>query len=91
MVGAVGEVPKIDLTFLWQKELKLEGTVFYGEEEWRGRKARTFDATLELLTSTRAPLAQLVTHHFPLEGYAEAIDVNVDRQKHRSVKAVFQL
>jgi L-iditol 2-dehydrogenase len=91
MVGAAGEVPKIDLTFLWQKELKLEGTVFYAEEEWRGRRARTFEAVLELLGTTRAPLASLVTHKFPLERYGEAIDVNLDRQAHRSVKAVFRI
>ena len=91
LVGAAGIVSGLDLTFVWQKELKLEGTVFYGHESWRGGRARTFDATLELLASTRAPLASLVTHRFPLEEYAKAIDVNVARGASRSVKAVFAI
>jgi threonine dehydrogenase-like Zn-dependent dehydrogenase len=52
---------------------------------------RTFEATLDLMTTTSAPLAKLVTHRFPLEEYAKAIEVNVDRKKHESVKAVFAL
>ena len=92
MVGAAGVLPPIDMTFVWQKELKVEGTVFYGTEDFRSRRARTFAVTLELLTSTpaRARLAELVTHHFPLEDYARAIEVNLDRKKHKSVKSVFR-
>jgi threonine dehydrogenase-like Zn-dependent dehydrogenase len=89
LVGAAGVVSELDLTFVWTKELKIEGTVFYAQESFRGRKARTFEATLELLTSTRAPLASLVTHRFALEDYARAIEANVDRERYRSVKAVF--
>ena len=91
MVGNVGVLPAIDMTFLWNKELSIEGSVFYGTEAWRGRRARTFDATLELLASTRAPLAGLVTHRFPLESYGDAIEVNLDRRQHQSVKAVFMI
>jgi threonine dehydrogenase-like Zn-dependent dehydrogenase len=90
LVGNSGQMA-LDTTFVWNKELKIEGTVFYGNEEFRGRRARTFDATLELITSTRAPLARLVTHTFPLEQYAEAIEVNLDRGKHKSVKAAFRI
>jgi threonine dehydrogenase-like Zn-dependent dehydrogenase len=91
MVGAAGVLPPIDMTFLWQKELKLEGTVFYGHEAWKAGRARTFEVCLELLTSTpsQAKLGALVTHKFPLEDYAQAIEVNLDRRAHKSVKAVF--
>jgi threonine dehydrogenase-like Zn-dependent dehydrogenase len=81
--------PTLDLTFLWHKELKVEGTAYYAEEDWKGRSARTFEATLELLGSTRAPLAALVTHRYPLGDYARAIEASVHRTAHRSVKAVF--
>jgi threonine dehydrogenase-like Zn-dependent dehydrogenase len=91
MVGNAGVMSKIDLSFVWQKELAILGTVFYGTEDFRGKRARTFEATLELLASTTAPLANLVTHRFPLEGYARAIDANIDRRAHRSVKAVFEI
>jgi threonine dehydrogenase-like Zn-dependent dehydrogenase len=89
LVGAAGIVPRLDWTFVWQKELKIEGTAYYGVESWSGGRARTFEATLELMSSTRAPLASLVTHRFPLEEYAKAIEVNLDRAAHLSVKALF--
>jgi len=91
LVGAAGILPNLDMTFVWSRELKVEGTVFYGHEEWRGRRARTFDATLELLGTTKAPVDSLVTHKFPLERYAEAIDSNLDRTEYRSVKAAFDV
>ena len=91
LVGAAGVLPSLDWMFVWTKELKIEGTVFYAMEDWRGRRARTFDATLELMTSTRAPLASLVTHRHPLEEYGAVIDENVDRRAHRSIKSVFAI
>lgn len=39
LVGAAGVVPNIDLTTVWTREQKLEGTVYYGFEEWRGERA----------------------------------------------------
>jgi threonine dehydrogenase-like Zn-dependent dehydrogenase len=91
LVGAAGILPSIDMTFVWSRELKVEGTVFYGQEDWKGGRARTFDACLELLTTTRAPIDSLVTHTFPLEGYARAIDASLDRKETRSIKAVFDV
>jgi threonine dehydrogenase-like Zn-dependent dehydrogenase len=60
-------------------------------EAWRGRRARTFDACLELLTTTSLPVDSLVTHSFALQDYPRAIDSNLDRREHRSIKAVFDL
>jgi L-iditol 2-dehydrogenase len=91
LVGAAGILPNIDMTFVWSRELKLEGTVFYGHEEWRGQRARTFDACLELLTTTALPVDSLVTHTFPLGEYARAIECNLDRGRHRSIKAAFDV
>ena len=91
LVGAAGILPTLDLTFVWSRELKIEGTVFYGHEDWKGGRSRTFDATLELMTTTTAPLGSLVTHTFRLEEFAAAIDCNVDRRENKSIKAVFDL
>lgn len=90
LVGNSGQI-SLDTTFVWNKELKIEGSVFYGTEDFRGKRARTFDATLELMTSTKAPLGRLVTHTFALEEYAKAIEANLDRGAHQSVKAVFRI
>jgi len=86
LVGAPGVLPSLDWTFVWQKELRVEGTSYYAHESWRGGRARTFAATLELMTTTRAPLASLLTHRFGLEDYARSLDATIDRGAHRSVK-----
>jgi threonine dehydrogenase-like Zn-dependent dehydrogenase len=91
LVGNAAVLPPLDMTFVWAKELKIEGTVFYGNENWRGKRARTFEVCLDLLTTTQAPVGALLTHTFPLGHYRQAIDVNLDRRQSKSVKAVFDL
>ena len=91
LLGAAGSLPKVDWTLLWAKELRVEGTVFYGTDEWRGRRSRTFAIVRELLASTSAPLASLVTHHFTLESYEQLVRANVDRGRSGALKTVFDL
>jgi threonine dehydrogenase-like Zn-dependent dehydrogenase len=89
LLGGAGELPKIDWTFVWAKELRVVGTLAYGYEAFHGERRRTFEVTLELLAGTRLPLASLVTHTFALEEYGRAIETNLDRRGTRSIKTVF--
>ncbi len=91
LVGAAGLLPHVDWTLLWAKELRVEGTVFYGTESWRGTRARTFAIVRELLASTQAPLACLVTHRFALEDYEQLVRANVERGRSGALKTVFDL
>lgn len=88
LVGGAGVLSSVDMSTVWARELRLEGTVYYGHEDWRGERRRTFEVALELLSGTRSPAGSLVTHKLPLERYAEAIEVSVQRAASRSVKAV---
>lgn len=88
LVGAAGVIDGLDLSTVWTRELNIEGTVYYGHETWPDARRRTFDITLELLAGTKRPLASLVTHKLPLERYADAIEINLDRRATRSVKTV---
>ncbi|MFO0659197.1 MAG: zinc-binding dehydrogenase [Polyangiaceae bacterium] len=88
LVGAAGINPNLDLTTVWTKEVKVEGTAYYGYERYKNERRRTFDITLELLAGTSRPVGDLITHRFPLDEYARAIEVNLDRRGTRSVKAV---
>ena len=91
VVGAPGTVGAMDLSFLWSKELKIKGTVAYGNEDIPGKgKQKTFDLALEAMTDATlgAPLDRLVTHTLPLERYQEAVAINVSRARYRSVKTL---
>lgn len=89
LVGAPGELPGLDWTFVWARELTLLGTVGYGVEHWRGESLRTFDLTKRLLLEQPLPVEALVTHEFPLSRYAEAIAANLNRARSHALKTVF--
>jgi L-iditol 2-dehydrogenase len=88
LVGAAGILPNLDLTQLWMKEISIKGSVYYGWENHQGKRQRTFAITRELLEQSGTKVQALVTHSVPLEQYAHAIEVNLDRRTHQSVKSV---
>jgi len=93
LVGCAGEIPKLDLSFVWAKELRLVGTLAYGHATRPGTTdtARSFAITLELLQGSSRPVEALVTHRLPLAEYGEALEVSLHRKAHQSVKAVLTL
>ena len=91
IAGCQGVVPKIDLTFVWSRELRIVGTCAYGWcNDLEGERRRTFDVTIDLIADDEALLAPLVTHSFSIDRYREAIEVSVDRRASKSVKAVIR-
>lgn len=92
IAGCQGLVPKIDLTFVWSREITVLGTVGYGYAPGPdGARRRTFDLTIDLVSSDEERLAPLVTHTFPIEKYGDAIDACVDRRSSRSVKVLLSI
>ena len=94
LLGCAGQLRKLDLTFLWAKELRVQGYVGYGAEEWRGRRPHTFEVTLERmaaeLASGSAALDGLVTHVFPLAQYRDALRAAYDHRRSKAVKVVLE-
>lgn len=88
LLGCAAEIPKLDLTFVWAHELEIKGFQCYGDEEWRGRIAHTFDVTHEMLLETGAPVEDMVTHVYPLGQYRDALSTTVNRRKTGSVKVL---
>ncbi len=89
MLGMPGQVT-VDLTGLWQREIRLFGTYAYGTEQLaHGPARRTFDLAFELVAA--ADLGRLVSATYPLARYSDAI-VHAANAGHRgAVKIAFDL
>ncbi|MEX2466501.1 MAG: alcohol dehydrogenase catalytic domain-containing protein [Gemmatimonadota bacterium] len=88
MLGCAAEIAKLDLTFVWARELDVKGFVGYGREEWRGGTPHTFEVTHDLLLETLAPVDRMVTHVYPLGDYRRALSTAANRRKTGSIKVL---
>ncbi len=84
MPGHVG----VDLTGLWQREIRLVGAYAYGPEPAAGGR-HSFDLAMEMVE--RAGLDRLVSAAYPLERYADAIDHASHAGGRGATKIVFDL
>lgn len=78
----------IDLTPLWQREIRLAGAYAYGPEPACGGR-HSFELAMELIQS--AGLERLVSAAYPIDRYAEAIDHAAAAGRRGAVKIVFDL
>ncbi len=69
-----------DLTPVWHQEVDLLGSIAFGTEDWRGRKAHTFDLVIEMLQEGVLTDEGLITHRFPFEAYRKAIETATDKR-----------
>ncbi|MFZ0059143.1 MAG: zinc-binding dehydrogenase [Acidimicrobiales bacterium] len=88
LVGMPGIV-RVDLAPLWQREIALVGAYAYGTEEVPEGSRRTFALAFELVVE--AQLERLVSAHYPLERYEEAVRHAASAGRRGSVKVVFDL
>ena len=90
MLGCAAEIKKLDLTFVWSRELEVKGFTGYGLERFRGEQRHTFEITHDLLLETGAPVDRLVTHVFPLNQVRQALGVAGNRRKSKSIKVLLE-
>ena len=90
VLGCSAQIKKLDLTFLWARELHARGFLGYGTEAWDGRKLHTFEITRELLLRKPIPADRIVTHIFPLDQYREALKAAGNRRRSGAMKVVLQ-
>jgi threonine dehydrogenase-like Zn-dependent dehydrogenase len=76
----------VDLTPLWQQQIRLQGAYAYGVEPSIGN-VRTFAAAMELVA--RLDLGRLVSARYPLGRFADAIDHAAHAGARGAVKIVF--
>jgi threonine dehydrogenase-like Zn-dependent dehydrogenase len=87
LLGMPGHVG-IDLTSLWQREVRLIGAYAYGPEPAAAGR-HSFDLAMELVDS--AGLERLVTAAYTLDRYADAIEHAASAGRRGAVKVVFDL
>lgn len=87
LAGMPGPV-KVDLTGLWQREIRLAGAYAYGPEPAADGR-HSFDLAMEVVED--AGLDRLVTAAYPLDRYADAIDHAAHAGGRGATKIVFDL
>jgi threonine dehydrogenase-like Zn-dependent dehydrogenase len=90
VLGCSAQIRKLDLTFLWSRELEIRGFLGYGKETWDGREFHTFEITRELFLRKPLPIDQIVTHIFPLDQYKEALKAAMNRGRSGAMKVALQ-
>jgi len=90
VLGCSAQIRKLDLTFLWSRELEIRGFLGYGTEAWDGRELHTFEITREFLLRKPLPIDRMVTHIFPLEQYREALKAASNRRRSGAMKVVLK-
>jgi threonine dehydrogenase-like Zn-dependent dehydrogenase len=88
LVGMPGAV-RVDLAPLWQREITITGAYAYGVEDRDGQMVSTFDLAFELVEA--CGLSRLVSAHYPLDRYEEAVRHAAAAGRRGSVKIVFDL
>lgn len=90
LIGSVAEVKRLDLTLAWARELRINGNYVYGREASVPGLPHTFDHLIRLLGEQPGlPVAELVTHRFPLDRWRDALRTAMGRGRNASVKVVF--
>jgi len=88
LVGMPGVV-RVDLAPLWQREIVLAGAYAYGTETTPEGTRSTFDLAFELVAE--ADLGRLVSGHYPLECYEDALEQAANAGRRGAVKVVFDV
>ena len=82
VVGVFGEKPVINLGYVQDRELNLIGTAMYQKTD--------FEGAIELVTSGKIHLDELLTHRFAFEDYLQAYHT-IERSNGEYMKVMIEL
>ncbi len=92
LVGIDLHMMKIDLTPIWHQEINLLGSRAHGLENWPigSLEHRTsFAVATELIEQGYLHPEFLITHHYALNNYQNAIQTAIAKTQSRAIKVVF--
>lgn len=87
MLGTAGR-QKVDWSLVWWRELTVLGTVVYATEK-DGR--RTFDIVREWLADESYPADMILTHRFPLQRFAEALETTSAGPRAQAIRVALEI
>jgi L-iditol 2-dehydrogenase len=90
MVGCAAEVSKLDLSYVWARELTITGCYVYGREPSLAGEPHSFAVAIDLLE--RNPdfgLSGMVTHTVPLSLWRTGFQTVLDRKGSGAIKVVY--
>ena len=90
LVG-MGHPRWVDWDPIPHKQLNLVGSHGRGIEQWRGERQHTYRVVQALMAEGVFPADRLLTHVFPLEDYATALDVLTHKARHGAVHAALRV
>ncbi len=92
LVGLSLHMMHLDLTPVWYQEVNLIGTMGQGTETWplgSNEQRSTFAITADLIMQGILKPEQLITHHFALNNYRQALMTAMDKREQRAIKVIF--
>jgi threonine dehydrogenase-like Zn-dependent dehydrogenase len=92
LVGISPNMMHIDLTPIWNQEINLLGSAGLGLETWpigSDERQSTFSVAAEMIAAGQIHPEQLVTHHFALPDFRNALMTAANKAHSRAVRVVF--
>ncbi len=80
---------RFEWTPLYFKEIEVIGSNAFGIETFQGEHLHAMQIYLRLVDEGCLDLAHLITHRFPLEGYAQAFLTAHKKDRYQAIKVVF--
>lgn len=88
LLGLAAMPKGIDWSFVWQKELHVQGVFASGPVETPQGRMSAMQYAMDLFARGKVDLSDMVTHRFSLRDYREAIATVTSKKKSACLKAV---
>ncbi|MFX1326520.1 MAG: zinc-binding dehydrogenase [Promethearchaeota archaeon] len=81
---------ELDWTPLFIKEITVIASNTFGSEIIEGKKKRTLQIALDLISTRKVDVSEFITHKFFLEDYKEALQIASNKSIYGAIKVVFE-
>jgi L-iditol 2-dehydrogenase len=89
ILGLAALPKEVDWTPIWLKEITVVGSLTYGAEVFKGKRADTFARAIDFLTRRRADLTPVRPRKYALDQYHEALLEAASKKTSGAVKVSF--